>query len=231
MKSHSTLEGNDNLVYRTPAKVQERKDAKKQHILDTATRVFAIKGYYGTKVMDILDEAGISTGSFYFYFNNKEEIFEILYDEMINTYLNILQDAVDTITDNTDKTVKSICMAITLSLRTFQQNKELARIMLIGSIGLNPQFEQKRVANHQKMSYLFEDIFGELKKKGIISIPDAKIASILFTGSIFNSITDWLQEGNPENLMEFTFPLAVYSLQALGIKFNHFDLKNYINEI
>jgi len=38
--------------------------------LETVAKVFAVKGYYNANVRDILDEAGISTGSFYFYFNN-----------------------------------------------------------------------------------------------------------------------------------------------------------------
>ena len=219
------------LVYRTPTKIQEHKDAKKRHILETAAGVFAAKGYYNTKITDILTKADISTGSFYFYFNNKEELFEILYDEMMNTYLNVLQDAVDMMTDNAENIAKSICKAITLSLRTFQKNKELARIMLIGAVGLNPQFELKRVSNHQRISNIFEEIFSKLSKNGIVSIPDAKVAALLFTGSIYNIITDWLQEGTPVNLVEFTFPLAVYNLQALGIKFNNFDLNNFINEI
>lgn len=212
------------MVYRTPPEIQERKDVKRRHILETAARVFAVKGYYSANVRDILDEAGISTGSFYFYFNNKEELFETLYDEMINNYLNVLQDVVDTMTGNADNMVKGICKAIALSLRTFQKNKELARIMLIGAVGLNPQFEQKRVANHQRISRIFEEIFSELSKNGIISIPDIKIAALLFTGSIFNIITAWLQEDNQVDLIEFTFSLTIYNLQALGIKLNDFDL-------
>jgi TetR/AcrR family transcriptional regulator, fatty acid metabolism regulator protein len=198
--------------------------------LETAARVFAVKGYYNTTVRDLLDEAGISTGSFYFYFNNKEELFEILYDEMIHTYLNVLQDAVDTITNNAGNIVESITKAITLSLRTFQKNKELARIMLIGSVGLNPNFEKKKTADHHKISLVFEEIFKKLLQKRAISVPDAKVAAILFTGSIYNTITDWLQEEKSVNLVEFAFPLAVYNLQALGIKFNELDLKNDIEK-
>ncbi len=218
------------MVYRTPPKIQERKDAKRRRILETAARVFAVKGYYSTNVRDILDEASISTGSFYFYFNNKEELFEILYDEMMNTYLNVLQDVVDTMAGNADNMVKGICKAITLSLRTFQKNKELARIMLIGAVGLNPQFEQKRVTNHQRISRIFEKIFSELSKNGIISIPDVKIAALLFTGSIFNIITAWLQEDNQVDLIEFTFSLTIYNLQALGIKLNDFDLGSVLDD-
>jgi AcrR family transcriptional regulator len=161
------LERKYTLPYRTPKYIQEQKDAKRRHILDTATKVFAERGYYNTKVKDILDKAGVSTGSFYFYFNNKEELFEILYDEMIKTYLSVLQDVIDTMTDNAENIVKSISTTITFSLRTFQKNKELARIMLIGSVGLNSHFEKKRSADHQKISIIFEEIFRKLlSKKG-----------------------------------------------------------------
>ncbi|HEX3044871.1 MAG TPA: helix-turn-helix domain-containing protein, partial [Bacillota bacterium] len=95
----------------------------------TAAKVFAQRGYYNTKVRDILEEAGISTGSFYFYFNDKEEVFEILYDEMINAYVSVLQEAVATMTDHAEHIGKSLIKAITLSLLAFQKNKELARII------------------------------------------------------------------------------------------------------
>ena len=81
------------MAYKTPQKVQERKDAKRQHILDSAAKVFAIKGYHPAKVTDILTEADISTGSFYFYFTNKEAVFVILYDEMIKNYLLVIKNS------------------------------------------------------------------------------------------------------------------------------------------
>ena len=210
----------DILVYRTPPRIQERKDAKKRHILNNAARVFAVKGYHNTNIRDILDEAGISTGSFYFYFNTKEELFEILYDEMIKTYVSVLQDAVDTMTDDAGNVEVSIAKAVTLSLQTFQENKELARIMLISSVGLNPTFEKKRTADHQKISLVFEEIFQSLLQKKAIRVPNAKVAAILFTGSIYTIITHWLQEDTPIDLVEFTFPLIIHNLQALGIQCN-----------
>jgi len=231
MNFRSILERNDILAYRTPPKIQERKDAKKRHILDSAAKVFAVKGYYNTNIRDILDEAGISTGSFYFYFNTKEAVFEILYDEMIKTYVSVLQDAVDTMTDDAGNAEASIAKAITLSLQTFQENKELARIMLISSVGLNPTFEKKRTADHQKISLVFEEIFKSLLQKKAIRVPNAKVAAILFTGSIYAIITHWLQEDTPIDLVEFTLPLIIYNLQALGIQSNGNQLQMTRNEL
>lgn len=208
------------MAYRTPQKVQEMKDAKRQHILECAAKVFSEKGYYQTKVTDILEESDISTGSFYFYFNNKEALFESLYDEMIQTYMGVLQEAIDTMTDNADSIVESITKAITLSLKTFQTNKELAGIMLIRSVGLSPEFEKKRTANHQKISLIFEEIFKGLLQQKVINVPDAKVAAVLFTGSIYTAITHWLQESADIDLTNFTLPLIVYNIQALGIQYN-----------
>ncbi len=208
------------MAYRTPQKVQEMKDAKRQHILECAAKVFSEKGYYQTKVTDILEEADISTGSFYFYFNNKEALFESLYDETIQTYMGVLQEAIDTMTDNADSIVESVTRAVTLSLKTFQTNKELAGIILIRSVGLSPKFEKKRTANHQKISLIFEEIFKGLLQKKVINVPDAQIAAVLFTGSIYTAITHWLQENAAKDLTDLTVPLIVYNLQALGIQCN-----------
>ncbi len=214
------------MVYKTPKDVEERKDAKRRHILDTAARVFAERGYHGTTVRDVLNEAGISTGSFYFYFSNKEELFETLYDEMNNIYLNVIEYGVEHLLENP---VDSVCKAITLALRAFWKNRSLGRIMLIEAVGLNPRFEQKRAANNKRFSVLLEEFFGEMQRKGIINLPNIKIAAISFMGSVYTFITDWLQEEAAIDPVEYSYPLIVYNLQALGIKFEENEIRESIH--
>ena len=43
-------------------------------LLDAAARVFASKGYYGTKIMDIVKAAGLSSGAVYGRFASKDEL-------------------------------------------------------------------------------------------------------------------------------------------------------------
>src|SRR5512142_1135201 len=70
------------MVYRTSKATQERKDARRRQLLAAAGKVFAARGYGGTSVKDIVGEAGVSVGTFYFYFPSKEEVFGALFDEM-----------------------------------------------------------------------------------------------------------------------------------------------------
>lgn len=51
---------------------------KKQEILEAARKVFIKKGYIQATMQDIIDEAGISRGALYSYFNSIEHVFEEL---------------------------------------------------------------------------------------------------------------------------------------------------------
>jgi len=46
---------------------------RKQHVLNAAKRLFLENGFANTSIQNILDEAGISKGTFYNYFNSKNE--------------------------------------------------------------------------------------------------------------------------------------------------------------
>ena len=177
---------------------------------------------------DILAEADISVGSFYFYFSSKDELFEKLYDDMNEIYLNVINDALEDIFDNA---VYSMSKAITLALWSFQRNRELARIMLIEAVGLNPHFEQKRTSNNKRFTRILEEILLQLSDKGIIDTLDVKVAAIAFMGSVYTLIIDWLQEDNSVNPVEYAYPLTVYNMQALKLKFDPAAVKEIIDEI
>jgi AcrR family transcriptional regulator len=51
---------------------------RKQQLLEAAARLFAEQGYASTRVVDIVDAAGVAKGLFYWYFENKEALFRQL---------------------------------------------------------------------------------------------------------------------------------------------------------
>lgn len=51
---------------------------RKQQLLDCAALLFAERGYAETRVIDIVKAAGVAKGLFYWYFDNKEALFEEL---------------------------------------------------------------------------------------------------------------------------------------------------------
>lgn len=57
---------------------KRRKAARRGEILDAATHVFFQKGYKRTRMEDIAVLAGITKGTIYLYFSNKEEVYRAL---------------------------------------------------------------------------------------------------------------------------------------------------------
>ena len=56
------------------------KKQKKEHILKSASRIFALYDYSSINIIEIAEEAGISRGSFYLYFTDKSDCFNAVVD-------------------------------------------------------------------------------------------------------------------------------------------------------
>ncbi len=79
------------------------REATRRELLGAALEVFGDKGYAATTISDIVGAAGVTQGTFYLYFKNKENIFSELLHEyrtlMISGLLNTDFTAVRTKND------------------------------------------------------------------------------------------------------------------------------------
>jgi AcrR family transcriptional regulator len=216
------------MVYKSSKETQERKDLKKKHILEVATRVFAAKGYHGTTVKDVVEAADISVGTFYFYFKNKEDLFATLYDEVSEEFYTALINSLDNINNEIDL---GFSRAITFFLKVIDVNKPFAKILLIEAVGLNSKFEKMRYeVTHKYVTYTAEH-FQKMQKCENIKIADVKIFSLAFIGTLYNVIMEWLQSDTSTGLTECAYALTIYNLQALGVAYNDENVKRGIADI
>jgi AcrR family transcriptional regulator len=73
---------------------RRRKDARPQEILEAALACFAGKGFAATRMDDIAESAGVTKGTIYLYFENKEAVFKALVRESIGTQIGqVLEQA------------------------------------------------------------------------------------------------------------------------------------------
>jgi AcrR family transcriptional regulator len=59
---------------RLHASTTDRGETTRREILEAAARCFAAKGYQGTSMTDVIKEAGVTKGGFYFHFPSKEAL-------------------------------------------------------------------------------------------------------------------------------------------------------------
>ena len=78
------------------ARVVKQPEERRQEILDTAQLLFASKGYEHTSVQAVVDAIGIAKGTFYHYFDSKDDLLialiESLVDEIVASLEIIVRD-------------------------------------------------------------------------------------------------------------------------------------------
>lgn len=59
----------------------------KEQILDTCTRLFEQKGFSETSIQEIVEELGVTKGTFYYYFTSKEQVLVMIHRKYIDSLL------------------------------------------------------------------------------------------------------------------------------------------------
>ena len=74
-------------------KVSKEYNEKRNEILDVAESLFSTKGYDKCTVNDILGAVGIAKGTFYYYFNSKEEVLDAIIDRVTEMVVAMAENA------------------------------------------------------------------------------------------------------------------------------------------
>src|SRR3954471_23554024 len=87
-----------------------RKDARPEEITAAALDLFAERGYAATRLEDVAANAGISKGTLYLYFANKEELFKAVVREGIVSPIAEMRGIVDQYEGNTFDLLRLLVM-------------------------------------------------------------------------------------------------------------------------
>lgn len=75
---------------------ERRKDARPQELLAAALDLFVERGFTATRLDDVASRAGVSKGTLYLYFANKEELFQAVVRENVVPIINEAEGIVQT---------------------------------------------------------------------------------------------------------------------------------------
>jgi len=106
--------------YLVNVKMQEKRDK----ILECALDLFVEKGYVNTPVRDIIDMSGYGTGTFYKYFNNKEDLLKTL----LTDFLEQIIDSVNNYFKEEDNLYLRFIETKRVMLNVFIENNKLSEI-------------------------------------------------------------------------------------------------------
>lgn len=83
-----------------------KKEKTRQMILKAALECFSKNGYINTTMNDIVKTSGLSKGGIYWHFKSKEEMFVQLIEEEYESWLNVINSSLSTMSDPIEKLKK-----------------------------------------------------------------------------------------------------------------------------
>jgi AcrR family transcriptional regulator len=131
----------------------DRYRRQRRDLLRAAGRLAARKGYEGTRVADIVAEAGLSKSTFYEHFSSKEECFVELHRR---TSAQMLQTAVDAAEAHIDRGPYECIVAV---IRAFvgyaDRNPRLAEVFRASFGEAQPVIQEQREENFRRVVHFF----------------------------------------------------------------------------
>ncbi|MEN8133845.1 MAG: TetR/AcrR family transcriptional regulator [Pseudomonadota bacterium] len=98
----------------------------REETLEAAIHLFTTEGYFNTSVPDIVRESGVSTGSIYHHFGDKEGIAKALFEMLVERMENVFNDI-----ERQHDTAQARCRAvIELLFRVTEEEPEVMTYML-----------------------------------------------------------------------------------------------------
>lgn len=140
------------MPYRSTDNTRRKKDAKRTAMMQAAVRVFADKGYHAATVRDIVNEAEVAIGTFYFYFPDKETLFVHLFEETAAFLLQAIDQAISS--RATFPTQLEAAVQAYVNVAFYEP--AVVQLLLIGGMGSVPSLAEKRGEYREKLIRIWQ---------------------------------------------------------------------------
>ena len=94
----------------TKPRWERRKDARPQELLAAALDLFVERGFASTRLEDVAKRAGVSKGTLYLYFENKQELFKAVVRDNIVQSIGEAEDSMAASDSSSAELLRSMMM-------------------------------------------------------------------------------------------------------------------------
>ncbi len=153
---------------------------RRERILDNASELFAAKGYHGTTIDEIVQATGIAKGTFYIYFDSKEELLVEVIKRLIESTLVKIDRELG------GKTEKDFVTRIETKgqemLQLYIERSELLYMLLGETVG-NPRLMRQLREVYEQLAHRIEEDLREGVEAGeLFPFADLKTISYALVG-------------------------------------------------
>lgn len=186
------------------------KNETRTEIIDAAMELFANKGYHETTMSDVVEASNTSKGTVYYYFDNKQELFET----MINDVISRLYNSFERIAEKDCSVREKLKKMIEVHANFYKKNYKLAFSIFMEGKKIDADCKEEIWRWHKKFNSLVENVMKDGVEEGLLKDKNLKLMSFSFLG-LTNSFGPSVFEGDYDvnELVDYTIELF---LQGVG---------------
>lgn len=189
---------------------------KQLQIIETSERLFSLKGFDGTSVRDIAEEAGINVAMISYYFGSKEKLMEAIFEAKIG---RVQMRVEELLKDDSMSPIQKVNTLIEEHIERVMKSQQFYRIMICEQVSNNnPAIMGKVKQLKLRNAELISELIKEGQKKGDFK---KKVDVVLMLNTMIGTV--WQAIISKEHYREFT------NSQALTNEEYEIQLKKRLN--
>lgn len=198
------------MPYRSSEKTRKKKDAKRTAMMQAAVQTFAEKGYHAATVRDIVNQADVAIGTFYFYFPDKETLFVHLYEETADFLLQAIRQGINSRTTFPQQVKAAVQAYVNLAV----YEPAIIQLLLVGGIGAVPSLSKEHRAFRRELHRLWQRPLDQALDKGVLLSQNSRRTAEAIAGALDEVILSLLNHPQPDS----EAPAAIRALTAFILR-------------
>ncbi|MBK6325301.1 MAG: TetR/AcrR family transcriptional regulator [Chloroflexi bacterium] len=203
------------MPYQSSDKTRQKKDAKRTAMMQAAVRVFSAKGYHAATIRDIVSEAEVAVGTFYFYFPDKETLFVHLYEETAQFLLQAIQQATQARATLPQQMKAGLQAYVNIAV----YEPAVVQLLLVGGVGAVPALTVKRAEFRERLTLIWQRPLDKALLETYILPQNTRRTAEAFAGAFDEVVLNLLnlpaaeQEAGAviQELLQFALRAAAYT--------------------
>jgi AcrR family transcriptional regulator len=143
--------------------------ARRQQLIDAAAWTFARKGYRAAGVGDIVNRAKVARGTFYLYFDSKEQVFLAILEDFHERIKRMVDEPEGSVPLAEHRGPAMLQRSLRRWLELFAAHRDAAAVILKEATSIDPRFEAGAARLRQLGLNYFAERFRRFQALGLVN--------------------------------------------------------------
>jgi AcrR family transcriptional regulator len=189
----------------------------KEQLINAAVKIFQQKGFQKTRISDIVSEAGLAQGTFYLYFESKEEIFRQITIAHSSRFVKVFKETELLFGGRDSNDIRqNISRFLNKLLEVYKQNINVSELLFREVRGHGGVFKEVQETFYKSFVKLLQEYMKRDIPAGKFNFEDSETIAIFLLGVFLNSTSYFLlmkKQFNTEKLVQKMTDFMLNGLQ------------------